>query len=53
MNEVVIVDVDISFGNLVGLLVKLAFAVIPALLIIGFILFGIALFFGVVTGVEW
>ncbi len=32
--EVVVTDVDISFGNMVMLLVKLAFASIPAMIII-------------------
>ena len=34
--EVVVTDVDISFGNMVMLLVKLAFAAIPAMFIIWF-----------------
>ncbi|MFW5968642.1 MAG: hypothetical protein ACOCV2_14045 [Persicimonas sp.] len=38
--HVVVTDVDISFGNMVGLLIKLAFASIPAAIII-WIVFGI------------
>lgn len=36
--EVIVTDVNISFGNLVGLMVKCAFAVIPAAIIIGFVI---------------
>lgn len=36
--KVIVTNVDISFGNMVGLLVKLAFAAIPALLIVGLVI---------------
>lgn len=40
--HVVVTDVNISFGNLVGLMVKCAFAVIPAALIIGLVIVVVA-----------
>jgi hypothetical protein len=48
--RVVVTNLDISFGNLVGLLLKLALAAIPAaliLVIIGSLLF--AIFTGLLT----
>lgn len=46
--RVVVTDLDISFGKLVGLIIKVVFASIPAALFIAFIA---ALFFAVITGV--
>lgn len=44
-SSVTITDIDISFWNMVGLLVKLSFAVIPAALIIAVIWFGLGILF--------
>ncbi|MBL0142630.1 MAG: hypothetical protein IPP91_11155 [Betaproteobacteria bacterium] len=41
-----VVDIDISFGQMVTLLVKLTLAAIPAALLIGAIAFAVALFLG-------
>lgn len=41
-SEVVVTDVDISFGNMVMLLVKLAFASIPAMIIVWMVMSAIA-----------
>lgn len=50
-NEVVVVDFDISFGSLVWLLVKIALASIPALMILSVILGLVSIVFGgVITG---
>jgi hypothetical protein len=45
-NEVVVVDFDIPFGSLVWLLVKIALASIPALMILGVILSLVSIIFG-------
>ena len=37
LTRVVVTDVDISFSNMIGLLVKLAFAAIPAAIIVALI----------------
>lgn len=42
-NPVVVSGVDIPFADLVGLLIKLALASIPATLILSFIFFGVGL----------
>lgn len=49
--RVVVADVSISFGNLTWLLVKLAFAAIPALIIVLCILFTVGFALGLVGGI--
>lgn len=49
--EVVVTDVDISFGNMVMLLVKLAFASIPAMIIIWIVMSVIAAMLMAVFGI--
>jgi len=43
--RVTVTNVDISFANMIGLLVKLAFAAIPAAIIIGFVVVFVAMLF--------
>ncbi len=46
VQRVQVTDLDISFGKLVGLMVKVAFAAIPAMMILGFFMFVAALVLG-------
>jgi hypothetical protein len=39
IQEVRVTDIDMSFGNMVGFIIKLAFAIIPAVIFIIFISF--------------
>jgi hypothetical protein len=39
MKEVVVTDIDISFGSMVWLMIKFAFATIPAAIVVGTIYF--------------
>jgi hypothetical protein len=50
--KVVVTDLDIGFINLVGLLVKLAFAAIPAIIIIAVIVTAIVMAFGALAGLR-
>jgi len=46
-----VIDVDMSFGNMVGFMIKWAFAAIPALIFLGFIgLVGFFLLAGALGG---
>ncbi|QDG52124.1 hypothetical protein FIV42_15650 [Persicimonas caeni] len=51
LQEVVVADVDISFGNMVMLLIKLAFASIPAAIIIWVVMLVFGLIAASVLGV--
>ena len=51
VNEVVIVDVQIPFWSMVVLMVKSAFAAIPALFIVGFVILIFTAIFGRLFGV--
>jgi hypothetical protein len=46
-NYVVVTDIDIPFGSMVGLMIKWAFAAIPAGIVIGLIFGGIYLLFAI------
>jgi hypothetical protein len=51
-NEVIVVDIKMPFWSMVFFMVKWAIAAIPALLILGTILFMLAVFLGVLGGAN-
>ena len=52
MNEIVIKDIQMPFWSMVTFMVKWAFAAIPAIIIIAFIITGLMVFLGGLAGVS-
>lgn len=52
-NPTVRVDIDIPFARLVNILVKLALAAMPALIVVWFVLAITMFFFGSLSGGGW
>jgi hypothetical protein len=50
---IVISDIDIPFGRLVAFFIKATLAAIPAVIIVWFILAGLAMLFGLLFGFGW
>ncbi len=50
-DRVIITDIDIKFGSMISLMVKAAFAAIPAMIIVMIIVWGFMAIFGGIFGV--
>lgn len=48
--RVIVVDLDMPFGSMVGFMVKWAFAAIPALLLVSLVILGVGAFLGAAFG---
>ncbi|MCK9521346.1 MAG: hypothetical protein WC279_14780 [Sulfurimonas sp.] len=49
--KVIVTELDISFSNLIGFLIKLAIAAVPAAIVVGIFWWIISIFFfGVISG---
>jgi hypothetical protein len=49
-NKVTLTDIDIPFGRMISIMLKLMLAAIPAILLLYAVIFGIALLFGLGLG---
>ncbi len=49
-NRITVTDIDIPFGRMIGIILKLMLASIPAILLFYLVFFGIALLIGIFFG---